>query len=134
MKDYSKRIYLSVFWCVLGIALFILSLAYNLDSFWCGLGCAFVLVGALQKIKWMRYRNDNNNRKKFDTDVNDERVQFISNKAWAYAGYFSVLAGALGVIGFKIAGNPELSNFCGIAVGVLALFYWASWLILNRRY
>ena len=80
MKDYSKRIYLSVFWCALGIALFILSLACDLDSFWCGLGCA------------------------------------------------------LGVIGFKIAGNIELSNFCGIAVGVLALFYWTSWIILSRKY
>lgn len=41
MRDYSKRIYLSIFWIIVGAALFAAGSFGKIDSFWSGMGgCA----------------------------------------------------------------------------------------------
>lgn len=91
-------------------------------------------MGIVQTVRWMRYRSNSEFREKFDTNANDERNRFISNKAWAWAGYISLLTGALGVIVFKVVGKDELSMFCSMAVCLLLVFYWVCYFVLNRKY
>ena len=134
MRDCSKRIYLSIFWIIVGAALFAAGFFEKMDSFWSGMGCALIGVGIVETIRWARYRNDPEYKEKFDTQTHDERNRFIANKAWAWAGYLSVLTGAAAAITFKIAGKDDISYFCSIAVCLLMILYWICWLVLKRKY
>ena len=134
MRDWNKRIYLSIFWLLIGAALFGLGTFDIIDSFWGGMGTGLIAVGIVQTVRWMRYRSNSEFREKFDTNENDERNRFISNKAWAWAGYISLLTGALGVIVFKVVGKDELSMFCSMAVCLLLVLYWVCYFVLNRKY
>lgn len=134
MRDWNKRIYLSIFWILIGAVLFGLGTFDIIDSFWGGMGSGLIAVGIVQTARWVRYRSNSEFREKFDTNANDERNRFISNKAWAWAGYISLLTGALGVIVFKVVGKDELSMFCSMAVCLLLVFYWVCYFVLNRKY
>ena len=111
MRDCSKRIYLSIFWIIVGAALFAAGFFEKIDSFWSGMGGALIGVGIVETIRWARYRN---------------------NPEWA--GYLSVLTGAAAAITFKIAGMEDISYFCSIAVCLLMILYWICWLVLKRKY
>ena len=51
MRDYSKRIYLSIFWIIVGAALFAAGSFGKIDSFWSGMGGALIGVGIVQTIR-----------------------------------------------------------------------------------
>ena len=134
MRDWNKKIYLSIFWILIGAVLFGLGTFDIIDSFWGGMGTGLIAVGIVQTVRWVRYRSNSEFREKFDRSVNDERNRFISNKAWAWAGYISVLAGAVGAVVFKVMGKEELSLFCSMAVCLLLVLYWMCYFVLNRKY
>ena len=115
MRDYSKRIYLSIFWIIVGAALFAAGSFGKIDSFWSGMGGALIGVGIVQTIRWAHYRNNPEYKEKFDTQTHDERNRFIA-------------------IAFKIAGMDDISYFCSIAVCLLMILYWICWLVLKRKY
>lgn len=71
------------------------------------MGSGLIAVGIVQTVRWVRYRSNSEFREKFDTSANDERNRFLSNKAWAWAGYISLLAGILGAIVFKVVGKKQ---------------------------
>ena len=134
MRDFNKRIYFSILWIVSGTILFVLGCTGTLDSFWSGMGGGLLGVGIVQTARWMHYRKDPVYKEKFDVSVRDERNRFLSNKAWAWAGYLSVMIGAAGVVVFKAVGLDEVSTFCSIAVCLLLVLYWGFYLILKRKY
>jgi len=134
MKNYGKRIFLSIFWIVLGIALCACHFAGLIEEYWSSMGFALIIVGILQVIRQIRYRTDKEYQENFDTKVNDERNKFISNKAWAWAGYIFVLAAACGTILFKLLGREDLMMFCSGSVCFIILVYWLCWLYLKRKY
>ena len=119
---------------VLGAALIIVSKLFDLDSVWLGMGSALIAVGTLQLLNLMRYREDAEYREKVDTEAHDERNIFIRSKAWVWAGTsFVIVCGVLTVV-FLILGKQELSTLSGLAVSMLTLFYWLSYLILRKKY
>ena len=134
MKSYGKRVYISIFWLVLGAALVILEFIGKLDSFWSGMGAGLMAIAMLQLIRYARYSRDSEYREKVDTAGKDERNRYISNKAWAWAGYIFVIASAVATVAFKVAGQDELSVACGWGVGMMVVLYWISYLILSRKY
>ena len=71
MRDCSKRIYLSIFWIIVGAALFAAGFFEKIDSFWSGMGGALIGVGIVETIRWARYRNDPEYKEKFDTQTHD---------------------------------------------------------------
>lgn len=134
MKSYGKRVYISIFWLVLGAALVILEFIGKLDSFWSGMGAGLMAIAILQLIRYARYSRDSEYREKVDTAGKDERNRYISNKAWAWAGYIFVIASAVATVAFKVAGQDEPSVACGCGVGIMVMLYWISYLILSRKY
>lgn len=134
MKDYSRRIYLSIFWMVLGVILFVIGEKCVPDSFWSGMGIGLFVIGTVQTIRWIKYRKDEEYREKFDTQANDERNRFLSGRAWAWSGYASILIGACVGIVFKAMGRDELSMFCFIAVCLITMLYWIFYMVLSRKY
>ena len=91
-------------------------------------------VGALQVIRQIRYRTNEEYREKFDTESKDERNRFIANKAWAWAGYWFVLIAAVGSIVFKLLGREDLMMLCSGGVCLMILLYWGSYMVLKKKY
>lgn len=134
MRDYNKRIFLSLFWLVLGVILIVLEIMGKIDDFWSGMGAGFIGVGVAQIIRYARYKKDDGYKEKVDTANKDERNRFIANKAWAWAGYCFVMICGVGVIVLRIAGNGMLSMACAWAVCLMLVLYWVCYLILSKKY
>jgi len=131
---YSRRIFIGVFWILLGAVLTACSSAGLIDLFWQSFGVSLIVVGSLQVVRYIRYRTNEEYREKMDTASNDERNKFIANKAWAWAGYLFVMIAAIGVIVFQIIGRRDLSLFASFSICLMILLYWGCWIYLKRKY
>ncbi len=131
----NRRLVLSIFWVVLGLVLVVLSIAEVLDSsVYAGMGGALTAVGALQVIRNLRYRGNEEYREKVDTEVNDERNRFLRMKSWSWAGYIVVLVEAIGVIVAMIMGKETIQMILCYSVCLILCAYWISYLVLSRKY
>lgn len=130
----NKRMFLSIFWVVLGIVLVSCHLVGLIEEFWSSMGFAFVIVGLLQLVRHIRYRTNAEYREKWDTETQDERNKFIANKAWAWAGWWFVMIAAVATIVFKLLGREDLMMLASGSVCLLIALYWVSWLVLKRKY
>ncbi|MBR7150507.1 MAG: hypothetical protein IKD01_05785 [Oscillospiraceae bacterium] len=130
----KKRMYVSIFWIVLGFLLNVGCFAGLLDDFWQSMGVALMIVGALQMVRYVRYATSAEYRENMDIRYGDERNKFLANKAWAWAGYWYVLLAALGTIAFKIMGREDLMMFCSGSVCFMMVLYWLNYLWLSRKY
>lgn len=134
MRNINKRMILSIFWIVLGAALFIGCTLGALDNYWSGMGGGLMAVGVLQLIRYIKYKTNAEYKENVDTAVNDERNKYISNKAWAWAGYIFVLIAGLAVVVFKITGREELSIMAAYSVCLIMILYWISYTLLRKKY
>ena len=132
---YGRKMILSVFWVLLG-AVLVACCATGLveDDYWSGMGCGFIGVGVVQLIRHLRYRTNEQYREKVDVEIQDERNKFLSNKAWAWAGYLYVLVAAVASLLLKLAGREELVPMAAGSVCLIMLLYWGSWMFLRRKY
>lgn len=133
MKN-SKRVVAYIIYILLGLSLLVLGTLEVVDSFWSGMGGALLAMGVIRLIQTLRYSNDESYRKKRDVEVQDERNQFIRNKAWAWAGYLFVLIAAICTIVFKLLGQELLSMAAAFAVSILVLLYWICYMVLKKKY
>ena len=132
--NYGKRMWLSIFWIMLGAILNIFTLAGVADEYWGAMGIALIGVGIVRLLQHIRYRSDEKYREKVDVANNDERNRYLSLKAWAWAGYGFVLLGGLGTIVFRLLDREDLSVFCATSVCVLMILYWISHFCLRKKY
>ena len=130
----NKRLFLSVFWVILGAVLLILAVTEKLDSLYAGMGGGLLVVGALQIARNLRYRRDPAYREKIDTEVSDERNRFLRMKSWSWAGYIAILVEAAGVIVAIILGEKTIRLILSFSVCLILVAYWVSYLILSRKY
>ena len=133
MKE-KLRFGFSIFWVLVGAVLFGLNVAGVIDSYWSGMGGGLIGVGIMQTIRNIRYRKDPEYREKTDTENKDERNRFISNKAWAWAGYLFVFVEAVLAIVFKLMGKEDLMMMTSFNVCGIVLIYWFCWLFLRKKY
>ena len=131
----NKRLFLSVFWVVLGAVLLILSVTGKLDStLYAGMGGGLIAVGLLQIARNLRYRRDPAYREKIDTEWGDERNRFLRMQSWSWAGYLTILVESAGVIVAVIAGQRTIQLMLSYSVCLILVTYWVSYLILSRKY
>lgn len=130
----DRRIVAYIIYLVTGVTLLVLGALEVLDSFWSGMGGALIAMGILRVIQLLRYSKDEAYREKWDVETQDERNQFLRNKAWAWAGYLFVLIAAVCAIVFKLLGQELLSMAAGFAVCILVLLYWVCYLVLKKKY
>ncbi|MBQ6802909.1 MAG: hypothetical protein IJP05_07565 [Oscillospiraceae bacterium] len=132
--NYGKKIYLDIFYIIVGAVLLGCGIAEVVDSFWSGMGGALIAVGAVRIAQQIKFRKNPEYREKIEIESKDERNRFIALRAWAWSGYAFVIISAVGTIGFKIAGNDLLSQFCAYAVCLVIILYWISYMLLRRKY
>ena len=131
----NKRLFLSVFWVVLGAALLILSVTGKLDStLYAGMGGGLIAVGLLQIARNLRYRRDPAYREKIDTEVSDERNRFLRMKSWSWAGYITVIAEGIAAIVAALKGQETVQLVLSYSVCLLLATYYISYLVLSRKY
>ena len=133
MKN-NRRIFLSIFWVLLGIGLCIAYFVTKLDEYWNSLGIAFIAVGIVQIMRWGRYMLNPEYREKMEVESKDERNRYLATKAWAWAGYLFVLICAIACIVLHILVQNTLSLVTSSGVCLLILLYWVSYLVLKRKY
>ena len=131
----NKRLFLSVFWVVLGAVLLILSVTGKLDStLYAGMGGGLIAVGLLQIARNLRYRRDPAYREKIDTEVSDERNRFLRMKSWSWAGYITVIAEGIAAIVAAVKGQATVQLVLSSSVCLLLAAYYISYLVLRRKY
>ena len=131
----NKRLFLSVFWVVLGAVLLILALTGKLDStLYAGMGGGLIAVGLLQIARNLRYRRDPAYREKIDTEVSDERNRFLRMKSWSWAGYITVIAEGIAAIVAAVKGQETVQLVLSYSVCLLLAAYYISYLVLSRKY
>ena len=130
----DRRMIASACYVVLGAVLLALGMMDVVDEFWSGMGGALIVVGVLQVVRFFRYRNNEEYREKTEIANKDERNHFIRNKAWAWSGYLFVLIAAVATIALRIAGQDALSFAASMAVCLLLVLYWVSFLVLSKKY
>lgn len=130
----NKRWITSIVYIALGVGLLGCGIAQILDEFWSGMGGGLLGVGLVRMIQMIRYQKNETYKEAVDTARSDERNRFIANKAWAWAGYWYVLIGAVGTLVFRLVGMEELSVFCGSSICLILVLYWVSYLWLRKKY
>ena len=131
---HDRRIIASICYVVLGAVLLALGIMEVVDEFWSGMGGALIAVGVVRVVQFFRYRNNEEYREKAEIAAKDERNHFIRNKAWAWSGYLFVLISAVATIALKIAGQDTLSFAASMALCLLLVLYWISFLVLSKKY
>ncbi len=131
---YDRRMYLSLFWLLLGVVLVVCSMTGVIDSYWSGMGGGFAGVGIAQLIRHIRYRKNEEYREKVDVETNDERNRFLAGKAWAWAGYLFVLVSGVATIALKVLGQDQWSLAASCALCLLLVLYWIAYFVLKRKY
>lgn len=130
----NKRLILGIVYITIGLLLSVLSFALVIDEWWQSFGVAIFIVGVADIFRHRKYVTNAEYREKVDLSNNDERIRFLSMKAWSWAGYAFVMIAALGVIGFQIAGFQIWSMACSFCVCIVMVFYWISYMVLKRKY
>ena len=124
-----------MFWVVLGAILVGVSFAGYIDQYWNGFGCGILAVGAIQIIRQLHYRKDEEYREKVDVELNDERNKYISMKAWSRAGYLFVMIMAVGTIVSRVLGWDEIiTQTTSLSVCLIMVLYWISYMVLKKKY
>ena len=129
----NKRFIVSIIEIVVGISLIIGSFM-GVDEYWSGMGTAFLVVGILNIIRVVKYKKNDEYREKWDIEVNDERNKYLRLKSWAWAGYLFVMSGAIGTIGFKLAGKEDLMKMASYSVCYIMIIFWISNIFLRKKY
>ena len=129
-----KTYLVSIFYIILGAVLIGLGFAGKVDEFWNGMGSALLVIGVIHWVRFYRFNKNEAYREKLETEANDERNKFISNKAWAWAGYLFVMIMAVASIVLRIFEQNLLSIVASGTVCLVLILYWMSYLILKRKY
>ena len=130
----NKRLFLSIFWVILGAVLLIVAVTEKLDSRYAGMGGGLLVVGALQIARNLRYRRDPAYREKIDTEVSDERNRFLRMKSWSWAGYITVIAEGIIAVVAAVRGQETVQLVLSYSVCLLLAAYYISYLVLSRKY
>ena len=130
----AKRLWTLTLEIALGAALAVLSQLRGWDPRWQGMGIAVVVVALLQLLRALRYGKDAAYREQVDTETKDERNAYIRQRAWLWAGIaFIYITGVLTVV-FLILKNDLMTKAASGSACLLLVLYWASYLILQKKY
>ena len=132
--NYNKRLLVNILEIVIGFALSACGYAGIIEDYWSGMGTALVFVGVIMLVRQHRYKTNAEYKEKVDVEAKDERNKYLRMMAWSWSGYLFVMIAAFGSIIFKIVGMDTYSMAAGLAVCLLIVLYWISYLFLRRKY
>ena len=129
----SHIIYRSIL-LIAGLTLIGLGIAGVVSEFWSGMGSALAVVGGARLLQIYRLSKNEAYREKMEVQTTDERLKYIRNKAWAWAGYLFILISGIAVIVLEIAGQHLLSMVASCVVCLMLVLYWICFWVLAKKY
>ena len=130
----NKRLILGIVYITVGLLLSVLSFTLVIDEWWQSFGVAIFIVGVADIFRHRKYVTNAEYREKVDLSNNDERIRFLSMKAWSWAGYLFVMIAAVAAIVLKICGLDEYVFFASGSVCLIMILYWVSYMIVRKKY
>ncbi len=131
----NKRLALSIFWMIAGAVLLVLSVTEVLgEPVYAGMGAALIVVGTLHTVRNLKYRKDEEYRRKIDTETGDERISYIRMKSWSWTGFMMVLIEGIGSVIAGVMGERTIQLLLAYSLCLVLVVYWVSYLILSRKY
>lgn len=130
----KRKLIISIIWIVLGIvfvALDVIGIAP--DSAFTAIGVAWIIVGALQIYKNIKYHTNEDYKERVDIASTDERNRFIRMKAWSYAGYIFILGSATVSIVLFITGLQVYAQILSYCMCSILVVYYIAYLILQKK-
>lgn len=134
MRSTTSFVIKYVLLALIGVVLLVIPLFGVIDDFWFGMGCGILGVSSVRVIQFIRYKKDEEYAERVEVANGDERNRYLAEKArsWGFSG--SILLEFIGVIGFRVAGQPELSTLLGIVICLQIVLYWIFWLWGRKKY
>jgi len=130
----NNRLIAAISELALGLTLIGVHATGLIDEFWSSLGFAMIIIGIGNVIRFLKYRSDAEYREKVDISNQDERLKFLSQKAWSWAGYLFVTINGTAAIILKIMGCGEMSLWAAYNVCLVLILYWPCYLWLSKKY
>lgn len=132
---YNKRkLYISIMWVILGIALILMDIIGVINNPICsGIGGGWLAIGIMQIYKNVKYHSDEEYREKIDISYEDERNRYIRMKAWSWAGYLFIIVAAIVSIVLAVMKMTLISQILGYCICAVLVFYWIAYIILQKK-
>lgn len=130
---YGKNFIINIIYIILGTTLIITSAMGIIGDIYLGFGCGITAVGIVQLIQKIRYITNKDYKEKVDIETNDERNKYISLKAWSWAGYLFVIIAGFTTIICMILSQTFYMEISAMAVCLIIVLYWISYIIIKRK-
>lgn len=134
MEKQRKKLIAATAELLLGALLMGCHLAGLIEEYWSSFGFALLIIGIANFVRYRRYRKDADYREKVDISNQDERLQFLAMKAWAWAGYLFVILGGVATIVLRILGMETASLWVAYSACLLMVLFWINYLWLSKKY
>lgn len=129
----NRRIFLNIFWIVLGTILIITSKMEMIGDIYIGFGGGLIGVGVVQLFRNIKYRTNKEYKEQVDVEIGDERNRYIRMKAWSWTGYFSVIILGLITIICMVFSQMLYMKISSYALCIVLMLYWVSYVIIKRK-
>lgn len=132
---YNKRkMLVSVLWIIIGASLLILNTIGIIDNpIYSGIGGGWLVVGAMQIYKNLKYHSNDAYKEKIDIEYTDERNRYIRMKAWSWASYLFILGAAIISIVLFVTNQVVYGQVLSYCMCSILVLYWISYLVLQRK-
>lgn len=129
-----ENINFAIMYIVIGIAAIISKMLHIIDNdALFDVGSAFVLIGIIQLVRNIRYKTNNEYKKKIDIQNSDERNIYIANKAWGFTGKITIILLAVASIVLRIMQYEIVANVLCVIFGIETIIYLITYFITSRK-
>lgn len=129
-----ENINFAIMYIVIGIAAIISKMLHIIDNdALFDVGSAFVLIGIIQLVRNIRYKTNNEYKKKIDIQNSDERNIYIANKAWSLTGKITIILLAVASIILRIMQYETIANVLCVIFGIETTIYLITYFIISRK-
>ena len=134
-KILKKRLCYSIGWMIMGLIMAIVWFVTDTENtFLFSFGIALVTIGVIRIIQYRKTTKDETSLRQKQLQETDERNRMLAEKARSWAFSFYILLAGIGVILCSLLGHMDAVQPLARSVCLLAVLYWLSYLILNKKY
>lgn len=134
MRYQKSRMILYGIYLLAGLGIVVASIWLDDHSFWGGIGGGLMGVGGVRLFQGLRYRKEPEFAKKSDYAFQDERMQYLAQRARSATFLITVFALALVSIILRFCQLEVYANVCAwVMMAMLAIYFVTYWL-LGKKY
>ena len=134
-KKIKTRLYLSIGYCVFGLALIVTAMFTNFQNhFIITYGLAMLCIGILRIVQIRKISRNEQSMRRQEVAESDERSRMLSERAKSWTFSFSIIAAGVIVIILSMLGYHDQALPFSLFVCAMIGIYWIFRLIASRKY